>query len=519
MQFGGQYLVGVLQLDALVHPLGPAALRVTAVLERPPLLLEPRNFLLGDALQPLVEVAHRKLQQQRVVDQVVRGRATAAGIRAASAAAAPGTGGRQDAAAGHAQRPVMILEREHPVGSRAHRELRFELADAVVVFSAVVDDAVGRARAQQRLEGLPTERRYLLVAAVDRRTVVIAVARLYHGRVLVLHHVPLCQIRLPLLLLLLFFVLSLILLLLLVLLLLLMVVVVMVMVVRVLLLLLLLVLMMLLLHFIGTRVVWSQVQWFLSLAQRLRQPYHLLHKHRRLDRRGRRRRRAHRRRVGRRARRARIHHGTDGRGVGSGHLDRGLASGYQHGAGGHRGRGHRVALHHHTGARAVHTAVDHLVDGVLLSDERVVVRIFLFATGRREQEVRRRRRLHQRRGGCRRGRGRGPVIGARDGHRRQTGVDAGGTPWATITGGRVLRLLLLLMVLIVVVMVMSARVLLMRLLMVMVVIVGRLDLALHRRHVQMVEHELVDVFVGQTWIVSFHFDACAAGKTQIDRKR
>lgn len=114
------------------------------------------------------------------------------------------------------------------------------------------------------MEGLATKRRYLI--AVDcRATVVIAVARLYHGRVLVLHHVPLRDRRVRLLLLLLFFVFLLFLLLLLLLLMLLMVVV-MVMVVRVLLVLLVLVL----LHFVGTRVVWSQVERFLSLAQLLR---------------------------------------------------------------------------------------------------------------------------------------------------------------------------------------------------------------------------------------------------------
>jgi len=41
---------------------------------------------------------------------------------------------------------------------------------------------------------------------------------------------------------------------------------------------------------------------------------------------------------------------------------------------------------------------------------------------------------------------------------------------------------------------------------VMVVIVGRLDLAFYRRYVQVVEHELIDVLVGQPWIVSFHVD-------------
>lgn len=64
-------------------------------------------------------------------------------------------------------------------------------------------------------------------------------------------------------------------------------------------------------------------------------------------------------------------------------------------------------------------------------------------------------------------------------------------------------LLLLLVVLVVMVM---ASMFLVRLLVVMVVIVGRLHFAFHRRYVQVVEHELVDVFVGQTWIVSFHVD-------------
>jgi len=64
-------------------------------------------------------------------------------------------------------------------------------------------------------------------------------------------------------------------------------------------------------------------------------------------------------------------------------------------------------------------------------------------------------------------------------------------------------LLLLLVVLVVMVM---APMFLVWLLVVMVVIVGRLDLAFYRRYVQVVEHELVDVFVGQPWIVSFHVD-------------
>lgn len=105
--------------------------------------------------------------------------------------------------------------------------------------------------------------RYL---ATRYRATVITVTRLYHGQVLVLHHIPLHvrRNRLLLLLLLLPLLLLLFFIFMVFLLLLLLMVVVMVMVVRV-----VLMLVLVLLHFVGARIVWSQVQRFLSLAQRL----------------------------------------------------------------------------------------------------------------------------------------------------------------------------------------------------------------------------------------------------------
>ncbi len=55
----------------LLHSLGAAVLGVAAVLQRPPLLLEPDHLLTGEAVELLVEFTDREGDERVVVQQVV----------------------------------------------------------------------------------------------------------------------------------------------------------------------------------------------------------------------------------------------------------------------------------------------------------------------------------------------------------------------------------------------------------------------------------------------------------------
>ena len=90
--------VGALQLVALLHALAPAILRVAAVLERAPLLLEAHHLLAREPVEFLVELAHRQRDELVVVQEVHAARAgpqadhqTGAAAAAATAAAAAAT--------------------------------------------------------------------------------------------------------------------------------------------------------------------------------------------------------------------------------------------------------------------------------------------------------------------------------------------------------------------------------------------------------------------------------------------
>uniref|UniRef100_A0A182J7L2 Uncharacterized protein n=1 Tax=Anopheles atroparvus TaxID=41427 RepID=A0A182J7L2_ANOAO len=101
--------IGKLQVVPLLEPLRAAVLRVAAVLERAPLLLQPHDLVAGAAVQALVQLAHRQRHQQVVVDQVLRRQPVArAGpahsVVAAAAAAAAGAIPRRDGRAGRADR-------------------------------------------------------------------------------------------------------------------------------------------------------------------------------------------------------------------------------------------------------------------------------------------------------------------------------------------------------------------------------------------------------------------------------
>ena len=74
LKWNGRHLegrVGALELVALLHPLGAAVLRVAAVLERPPLLLQPDHFLAGASVELLVQLADRQRNELLIVQQVV----------------------------------------------------------------------------------------------------------------------------------------------------------------------------------------------------------------------------------------------------------------------------------------------------------------------------------------------------------------------------------------------------------------------------------------------------------------
>lgn len=68
------------------------------------------------------------------------------------------------------------------------------------------------------------------------------------------------------------------------------------------------------------------------------------------------------------------------------------------------------------------------------------------------------------------------------------------------------------------VLVLMLLLLLLVLLMVVRQIIVRLHLALYRGHVQVIQHELVDVLVGQTWVVGFH-DECRLKKNKTVENR
>ncbi|KAJ8876796.1 hypothetical protein PR048_021243 [Dryococelus australis] len=104
-----QAAVRHLELVPLLQPLGAAVLRVAAVLERAPLLLQPHHLLAREPVQLLVELAHRQRHERVVVEDVVDG------------AAVVGQG-REDGPAAAAERP--LEERRASWAPAAHASQR-----------------------------------------------------------------------------------------------------------------------------------------------------------------------------------------------------------------------------------------------------------------------------------------------------------------------------------------------------------------------------------------------------------
>ena len=97
VQLALQAAVGLLQVVALLEPLRAAVLRVAAVLEGAPLLLEPDDLLAGAAVEALVELAHGQGHEHLVVEaEVLAAGGVAAGgvvVEAGGDGAGAGTDG------------------------------------------------------------------------------------------------------------------------------------------------------------------------------------------------------------------------------------------------------------------------------------------------------------------------------------------------------------------------------------------------------------------------------------------